>query len=118
MCLPAPAASLMVLPVTIAATTGVAPGDAGLASGLLNMGRQIGGALGLAALVTIAASVTTGSGNHPHARPWIRGYDVALLIAAGVSLLAGVTALFLQPGPTALPAPQIEEAEDRAETEV
>jgi hypothetical protein len=38
------------VPITIAATNGVASGDSGLASGLLNTTQQVGGSLGLAIL--------------------------------------------------------------------
>ena len=44
------------VPATIAATTGVAPEDAGLASGLLNTTQEVGGSLGLAILATISTS--------------------------------------------------------------
>ena len=44
------------VPITLSATSGVDRRDAGLASGLINTTRQIGGSLGLAALLTIAAS--------------------------------------------------------------
>jgi EmrB/QacA subfamily drug resistance transporter len=44
------------VPVTIAALTGVERADAGVASGLVNTSRQIGGAIGLAAISTITAS--------------------------------------------------------------
>ena len=49
---------LSFVPVTIASLTGVERSDAGVASGLINTSRQIGGAVGLAAASTIAASST------------------------------------------------------------
>ena len=47
------------VPATIAATTGVAPEDAGLASGLLNTTQEVGGSLGLAILATISTGGVT-----------------------------------------------------------
>lgn len=71
--------SVMMMPLIVAATTGVAPRNAGVASGLMNMCRQLGAALGLAALVTAAATVT----RHSHASspassaaPTVQGYTL------------------------------------------
>jgi EmrB/QacA subfamily drug resistance transporter len=49
---------LSFVPVTIASLTGVERSDAGVASGLVNTSRQIGGALGIAAVSAVAASAT------------------------------------------------------------
>src|SRR4051794_15947072 len=88
-------------PITLIATSGVAPSDAGLASGLLNTAQQVGGALGLAVLSTLAANRTSsvlGGLGHPaspadRASALVDGFHVAYvagagLMAAGVILLA------------------------------
>jgi EmrB/QacA subfamily drug resistance transporter len=49
---------LSFVPVTIASLTGVERSDAGVASGLINTSRQIGGAVGIAAVSAVAASST------------------------------------------------------------
>ncbi len=47
------------VPISIAALAGVQPSEAGLASGLINTSQQIGGALGIAILSTIATTRTS-----------------------------------------------------------
>jgi EmrB/QacA subfamily drug resistance transporter len=83
--------SIMLLPITVAATTGIDPRDGGVASGLINMGRQLGGALGLAVLVTVASSVTTHSSTSRLAAI-THGYQIALLAVAGLAVLAAAVA--------------------------
>ena len=68
------------VPMTMAATIGVPPAEAGLASGLLNTSRQLGGALGLAVPATIASAAT----RHDFAKRRHR-LAAAELIEAGAS---------------------------------
>jgi sugar phosphate permease len=84
--------SVMILPLTVAATAGIPHHEAGLASGLMNMSRQIGGAVGLAVLVTIASSVTSGQSGPPDLDATLHGFHVAFLVAAGVALVCAVGA--------------------------
>ncbi len=86
------------VPMTLIATTNVAAGDAGLASGLLNTSQQVGGALGLAILSTIAANRTTSRlatapGDAAHAL--VSGYDIGFLAGAGLIALGAVVAIGL-----------------------
>ncbi|MFD0275031.1 MFS transporter [Kitasatospora sp. NPDC127111] len=78
--------------LTSAAVTGVAAADSGLAGGLVNTSRQLGGAVGLAVLGSLAASATAGSAaHHARAAALTEGYRTAFLASALV--LAAATAL-------------------------
>jgi len=96
---------IMFVPMTMAATQGIPPHEAGLASGLINTSRQIGGAIGLAALATVAASAATdhGSSSHSVLAALTTGYDRSFYVAAGIMIVGGVLALALphktQPAP-------------------
>ena len=83
--------------VTIAAVTGTEPHEAGLASGLINTAQQVGGALGLAILATIA-NTRTQSLIHGRVQPAIaltKGFDRAFLVGAGFAIAGAILAAVL-----------------------
>lgn len=82
------------VPLGTAATTDVVPGETGMASGLLNSSRQVGGSLGLAVLVTVAAQVTGGATGRDEV---VRGYAAAFWVAAGLLAPAALAAPALLP---------------------
>jgi EmrB/QacA subfamily drug resistance transporter len=85
-------AGLVFPAMTVAATTGVSRADSGLASGLVNTSRQVGGSLGLAALVTLAADHTSSLVAAGQSLPLATTGGFAYGIAAGAAV-AVVTAL-------------------------
>jgi EmrB/QacA subfamily drug resistance transporter len=91
---------LSVVPSTIAATQAVGHQQAGLASGLVNTSRQVGGSLGLALLISIATSYTSNliGRNTGVAQALTEGFRIAFLIAAGCAFLAAVATFTLLPG--------------------
>jgi EmrB/QacA subfamily drug resistance transporter len=94
------------VPVTIAGLSGVERADAGVASGLINTSRQIGGAIGIAAVSTIAA---TSTGNYVGTHAGVtassgvaldHGFQTALYVLTGLLVAGAVIAIaFVQSAP-------------------
>jgi EmrB/QacA subfamily drug resistance transporter len=84
------------VPVSIAALAGATGKEAGLASGLINTNQQIGGAIGLAILITISTTraddlVAEGASD---AAALTEAYSLAFWVAAGIAALGVVVTLF------------------------
>ena len=98
------------------AMSGASPRDAGLASGLVNTTQQVGGALGLAVLATLATSRTDDlrADGEPVAVALTEGYQLAFSV--GAALLAGaiVLALFVLKKPTPQPQEHLQPAYSEA----
>ena len=111
---------LSFVPVTIASLTGVERADAGIASGLINTSRQIGGAIGLAAISTVAASAASGYGQShgvaaASAAASVHGFQASFEVLGGL-LLAGIVivSVFLRPARARAERIEAEELEEAA----
>ncbi|NJQ07283.1 MFS transporter [Streptomyces lonarensis] len=88
---------LALVPLVVAAVSAVDRQDTGAASGILNSGQQIGGAVGLAVLATLASSRLTSSSESGNALPQalLDSYHTAFLTGTVLTAVAAVTALGL-----------------------
>jgi EmrB/QacA subfamily drug resistance transporter len=99
------------VPVTIAGLMGVDRAEAGVASGLINTSRQIGGAVGLAAVSTVAATATSNyADSHTgvttaSATALTHGYVTAFYVLTALALVGAVIAgVFVESRPRAVEA--------------
>jgi EmrB/QacA subfamily drug resistance transporter len=94
------------VPLTLGATSGVTPANMGIASALLNSSQEIGGTLGLAVLVTVAATVSrnwlktavkhhaaSSSASTLALNAALHGYRSAFLVGAAIATVGGLVAL-------------------------
>ena len=97
-------------PILLAAMSGVAPTEAGLASGVVNTSFMMGGALGLAALVAIAESRTVAVADSGPLASLNSGYHLAFLVGAAFVVAAAAVAVALLRTPKEVPAHEAEAA--------
>jgi EmrB/QacA subfamily drug resistance transporter len=96
--------ALAFVPMSIGALTGVEPSDAGVASGLINTVQQVGGAIGVAIVTTVATTVTA---HYVHAHAGASalggaaltdGFQVAFYVLAAIAVVGAVIATLVLEG--------------------
>jgi MFS family permease len=85
------------VPISIAALAGIRAHEAGLASGLINTTQQIGGALGVAVLSTVAVSRSNDAlaAGSERASALTDGFEAAFIVGAAVAFVGILVALFV-----------------------
>ncbi|MHB1930587.1 MAG: MFS transporter [Acidimicrobiales bacterium] len=83
------------VPITVTAVAGVEPHDAGIASAMLNVGQQVGGTLGLSALVTVFGTAFRADRHLGFSAAFTHGADHAFVAGAIFTAAALVVALVL-----------------------
>ncbi|MFE3761181.1 MFS transporter [Streptomyces sp. NPDC059104] len=99
----------LLVPIANAATSGLAPQEAGMASGLLNSARQLGGSIGLAAMSTVAAAAaSSAAASASDGERLTEGYGMVFASNSGLLVFAVLVAVFVlprrNPGPVPGPA--------------
>jgi hypothetical protein len=103
------------VPIQISSLTGVRPSEAGAASGMINTSQQIGGAVGLAAITTIATTATanylTSHALSPAAgaAALVHGFHIAFVVLLAVTLSSVVLTAALLRGSTVTAGGVVEE---------
>ena len=107
--------------LTILAMSGVKPHESGLASGLVNTSLQVGGAIGLAVLATLASerSDSALAQGESAASALNSGYNLAYLIGIGlVAVAIAVAVSVLEPEPQPAMEPEAEHEQELARREL
>jgi EmrB/QacA subfamily drug resistance transporter len=91
---------LMIMTATHAVLAGIPHAESGLAAGLQNTARQLGGAVGIAALVTLAHTVSASQGGDSlQAVSQLAGYHAAFVATAAISAVSALASLLLRHDP-------------------
>jgi MFS family permease len=108
--------ALCFVPISIAALAGVRQAEAGLASGLINTSQQVGGAVGIALLSTIAISRTENevAGGAAPAQALTSGFQYAFWVGAAIAVVGVIAALVLIREEELAKAPEAQPAFDAA----